>query len=265
MLKRSKIGVFCVLGAFAGLAAMAAADTLELNNGDIIDGTYVGGTKHSVRFLVDGKNQTIPVGDILALTFSGQQIAELEPEEVTPQVAPEPELELTPAPIQPAILAPAGSTVLVRVLDGIDSREHSTGHRFTTTLEADFTHNGVVIAPRGAYVYGVIVDANQAGRLKGKTHLTLELQDVMIDGALHPLVTGEYELAGEKSSGKRTALTALGGAALGTLIGGKGDRWEGAAIGAGAGVGVAAISRGEQIQIPSGTLIQFRLAAPFSM
>ena len=260
MLDRTKIAVFCALCACVGLAAMAAADTLELNNGDVIDGTYVGGTKHSVRFLVDGKNKTVPVGDILALTFSGQQLAELEPEVIEPVTEPE-HVHALP---EPAVLAPAGSTLLVRVLDGIDSREHGTGHRFATTLEADFTHNGVVIAPRGSYVYGVIVDAKQAGRLKGKTHLTLELQDIMIDDALHPLVTGEYELAGKKSSGKRTALTALEGAALGSLIGGKGDRWEGAAIGAGVGVGVAAITRGEQIQVPSGTLIQFRLAAPFS-
>ena len=261
MLNKPMIAMYCALGACLLAAPMTAADTLELNNGDIIDGTYVGGTKHSVRFSVDGKNRTIPIGDILAITFSGEQMAELEPVEI----APEPEHVHAPAPVEPAILAPAGSTLLVRVLDGIDSRQHGTGHRFTTTLEADFTHNGVVIAPRGAYVYGIIVDANQAGRLKGKTHLTLELQDIMIDDTLHPLVTGEYELAGKKSSGKRTALTALGGAALGSLIGGKGDRFEGAAIGAGVGVGVAAISRGEQIQIPSGTLIEFRLAAPFSM
>ncbi len=261
MLNRSKIAVFCTLGAFIGLAAAAAADTLELNNGDIIDGSYMGGTKKSVRFFVDGNTQTIPVGDILALTFSGQQTAQLEPEPVAPQIAPEP----APAPRAPAVFVPAGSTILVRVLDGIDSRQHRAGYRFATALEADFTHDGRVIAPRGSQVYGVIVDANQAGRLKGKTHLTLELQDIMINNALHPIVTGEYELAGEKSSGKRTALTALGGAALGTLIGGKGDRFEGAAIGAGAGVGVAAITKGEQIQIPSGTLLQFRLAAPFSV
>lgn len=259
MLNKPMIAMYCALGACLLAAPMTAADTLELNNGDIIDGTYVGGTKHSVRFSVDGKNRTIPIGDILAITFSGQQMAELEPVEI----ASEPEHEHPP--VEPVILAPAGSTLLVRVLDGIDSRQHGTGHRFTTTLEADFTHNGVVIAPRGAYVYGIIVDANQAGRLKGKTHLTLELQDIMIGGTLYPLVSGEYELAGKKSSGKRTALTALGGAALGSLIGGKGDRFEGAAIGAGVGVGVAAISRGEQIQIPSGTLIEFRLAAPFSM
>lgn len=260
MLDRSKIAVFCALGAFIGLAAAAAADTLELKNGDIIDGAYMGGTKKSVRFSVDGEIQTVPVRDILALTFSGQQMSVLEPEEIAPEVEPEP----APAPLEPAILLPAGSTLLVRVVDAIDSREHSAGYRFATALEADLTHDGVLIAPRGAQVYGVIVDAKQAGRLKGKTHLTLELRDIRIDDVLYPIVTGEYELAGEKSSGKRTALTTLGGAVLGALIGGKGDRAEGAAIGAGAGLGVAAITRGEQIQVPSGTLIEFRLAAPFS-
>ena len=260
MLNKSKFAVFCTFAAVIGLAAAAAADTLELKNGDIINGAYMGGTQNSVRFSVDGEIQTVPVGDILALTFSGQQISALEPVEAPPTVEP----VHASAPPAPAILAPAGSTLLVRVLDSIDSRQHRVGHRFAAALEADFTHNGHVIAPRGSQVYGVIVDAKQAGRIKGKTHLTLELQDLMINGALHPLVTGEYELAGNKSSGKRTALTTIGGAALGALIGGKGDRAEGAAIGAGAGLGVSAITKGEQIQIPTGTLIQFRLAAPFS-
>lgn len=262
MFDRSKITVFCALCAFIGLAAVAAADTLELTNGDIIDGAYMGGTKKSVRFSVDGEIQTVPVSDVLALTFSGQEMAALEPEEIEPEV--EAEYVAPPAPVDPEILAPAGSTLLVRVVDGLDSRQHKAGHRFATSLEADFTHNGVLIAPRGSQVYGLIVDAKQAGRLKGKTHLTLELRDIRIDDALFPIVTGEYKLAGKKSAGKRTALTALGGAALGAIIGGKGDRVEGAAIGAGAGVGVAAITRGEQIQVPSGTLIEFRLAAPFT-
>ena len=263
MLNRSKIAVLCALGALIGLAAGAAADTLELKNGDIIDGAYMGGTKKSVRFSVDGEIQTIPVGDVLALTCSGQEMPVLEPEEIAPEVHAE--HVAPPASVDSAILAPAGSTLLVRIVDGIDSRQHKAGYRFATSLEADFTHNGRFIAPRGSQIYGVIVDAKQAGRLKGKTHLTLELRDIRIDDVLYPIVTGEYELAGKKSAGKRTALTALGGAVLGALIGGKGDRIEGAAIGAGAGVGVAAITKGEQIQIPSGTLIEFRLAAPFSM
>lgn len=261
MLNRSKIALYCVLGAFIGVAAAAAADTLELKNGDIIDGAYMGGTQNSVRFSVEGEIQTVPVGDILALTFSGQQMSAFEPDEIVPQVEPGP----TRGPLETVILAPAGTTLLVRIVDSIDSRQHSAGHSFATSLETDFSHNGVLIAPRGSQVYGVIVDSKQAGRLKGKTHLTLELRNITIDGVLHPLVTGDYELAGKKSSGRRTTLTTLGGAALGALIGGKGDRLEGAAIGAGAGLGVSAITKGERIEVPSGTLIEFRLAAPFSI
>ncbi len=78
MLNKPMIAMYCALGACLLAAPMTAADTLELNNGDIIDGTYVGGTKHSVRFSVDGKNRTIPIGDILAITFSGEQMAELD-------------------------------------------------------------------------------------------------------------------------------------------------------------------------------------------
>lgn len=77
------------------------------------------------------------------------------------------------------------------------------------------------------------------------------------------MVTSDYKLAGSKSSGKRTALTALAGAVLGAALDRK-DRGKGAAIGAGVGLGASAITKGEQLSIPSGTLIEFRLGAPFS-
>ncbi|PCJ64255.1 MAG: hypothetical protein COA73_04140 [Candidatus Hydrogenedentota bacterium] len=249
------------------LASITHADTLELQNGDILEGLFKGGTQNSIRFSVDGTLKTIPVTDVLALTIS----RDTAPASVSP-AEPMPEIETIPAPVAAPtsspdhahVLAPSGTPLLVRFVDGVDSREHKVGYRFAVQLESDFSHNGKLIAPRGSQLYGVLVDAKQAGRIKGKTHLTLALTDIRINDQLHPLTTGDYTLAGKKSSGKRSTLKILGGAALGAIIHDK-DRAEGAAIGAGVGVGASAITRGEQITIPQNTLIEFRLIAPFSM
>ncbi len=269
------LATLCIGFSIVFAATLSQADTLELLNGEIIDGKFMGGTQNSIRFSVDGSLRTVRVADVLAVTFSGDlEPVELEPAE--PAIRPEgrrrgrpPVIEpvepvIAEPYVEPVILAPAGTPLLVRIVDGIDSREHQAGYRFAASLESDLLHDGALVAPRGTQLYGLLVSANQAGRMKGKTHLTLELTDIMLDGSLRPIVTGDYNLAGKKSSGKRSALKILGGAALGAIIDDN-NRVEGAAIGAGVGAGASAITRGEQITVPSGTLIEFRLNAPLSM
>jgi hypothetical protein len=83
-----------------------------------------------------------------------------------------------------------------------------------------------------------------------------------------PLVTGEYELSG-KSRGASTAKRTVGGAALGSLIGALAGGGQGAAIGAGVVAGVGAgsetITRGDQVKVPSETLIDFTLQQEVSV
>lgn len=259
MVKPSLLMAWCLGAVFVLSGAIAGADTLELRNGDILNGTYMGGTQNTVRFSTDGTISTVPVDDILALTFGGVATSSAPPPPVeSPALEPVAEVRSGYDPV------PAGTPMLVRMLDTVDSRQHKVGHRFAAELEADLSHNGRTVAPAGSRVYGELVDANQAGRLKGKTWLVLELRDIRINDSLYPIVSGDYELRGEKSAGKRTALTTIGGAALGAIVGGSGDRAEGAAVGAGVGLAASAIGKGEQIQVPAGTLIEFRLAQPFS-
>jgi len=76
------------------------------------------------------------------------------------------------------------------------------------------------------------------------------------------LVTGEYELTG-KSKGESTAKRTVGGAAIGSIIGAIAGGGKGAAIGAGTGAGLGAgseiITNGDQVKIPSETLLEFTL------
>ena len=90
----------------------------------------------------------------------------------------------------------------------------------------------------------------------------------MVNGQTVPLVTGQYELTG-KSRGASTAKRTVGGAAVGSIIGAIAGGGKGAAIGAGvggaAGAGSEIITKGDQVKIPSETLLDFTLDQELSL
>ena len=166
------------------------------------------------------------------------------------------------------ITVPAGTRVLIRTVDPIDSSKQKAGYRFTATLETNMQAEDTVIAPRGTTLYGRLAQASSAGRMKGSSELTLELTDIVINGTAYPLLTSTYEVKG-KGEGGNTAKKVIGGAGLGALIGGIAGGGKGAGIGAAAGAAggtaIAASKKGEQLQIPSETLLEFRLEQPVSL
>ena len=166
------------------------------------------------------------------------------------------------------IYVPAGTRILIRTIDAIDSTKQKTGDRFTASLETNLVVDNIVVAPRGTKVYGRLVSAESAGRMKGSSELTLELTDIVIKGTAYPLLTSTYEIKG-KGEGGNTAKKVIGGAGLGALIGGIAGGGKGAGIGAlvggGAGTAVAASKKGQQLSIPSESLLEFRLQQPGSL
>jgi outer membrane lipoprotein SlyB len=166
------------------------------------------------------------------------------------------------------ITVPAGTRILIRTVDAIDSSKQKTGFRFTATLETNLQAEDQVIAPRGTTVYGRLAQASSAGRMSGSSELTLELTDIVINGTAYPLLTSTYEVKG-KGEGGKTAKKVVGGAGLGALIGGIAGGGKGAGIGAVAGAAtgtaVAASKKGQQLQIPSESLLEFRLEQPVSL
>ena len=157
---------------------------------------------------------------------------------------------------------PAGTRVLIRMIDSMDSSKQKAGDRFTASLETNLQVDDRVIAPRGTKVYGRLTNAKSAGRMSGAGELTLELTDIVINGTAYPLVTSTYEVRSE-GKGKKTTRRILGGAGLGALIGGIAGGGTGAAIGVAAGAAggtaVAAAKGGKQVQVQSEALLEFRL------
>lgn len=166
------------------------------------------------------------------------------------------------------VAVPAGTRILVRMVDSVDSSKQKAGYRFTATLEANLQAYEVTVAKKGTTLYGVLAKASSSGKFKGSSELHLELTDIVINGTTYPIMTGTYEIKG-KGEGGNTTKKVLGGAGLGALIGGIAGGGKGAGIGAlagaGAGTAVAASKKGEQVSVPSETLLEFRLEQPTSL
>ena len=183
-----------------------------------------------------------------------------------PEAAPPPQPPPPPAPTQ--VEVPAGTTVTIRMIDGVDSSVNQPGEIFHASLDVPLVVGNQVAVPKGADVYVRLVTATSAGRMTGKSELRLELVKLEFQGQSYPLVSSTYTQSGS-SRGKNTAEKVGGGAILGTLIGAIAGGGKGAAIGAGvgaAGGGVyQAATHGQQVKIPSETRLDFKLEHPVTV
>ena len=166
------------------------------------------------------------------------------------------------------VTVPAGTRILIRMTDSVNSSQQKAGYRFTASLETNLQADNMVVAPRGTVIYGHLASASSAGKFAGSSDLTLELTDIMINGTAYPLMTSTYSVKGS-GEGSNTAKKVIGGVGLGALIGGIAGGGKGAGIGAlvgaAGGTAIAASKKGEQLSIPSESLLEFRLTQPVTL
>ncbi|HEV8383615.1 MAG TPA: hypothetical protein VGQ11_02000 [Candidatus Acidoferrales bacterium] len=245
-----------VLIAILLLAGAASADTLELRSGSVLKGRYLGGTQNNIRFEVNGQVEYYPVTDILTLSFGSDSPA--------PSGRYSERRPAAPAPVAQSdrIIVPAGTLITVRMIDGVDSATNKPGDTFRASLETELSVDGALAVPRNSDVRGRLVEAKEAGKISGKSELRLELTDVMVNGVWVSISTGDYDVTG-KSRGKDSATKIGGGAVVGAVVGAIAGGGKGAAIGsvvgAGAGTAIQIFTKGEQVKVPSETVLDFTL------
>jgi hypothetical protein len=144
----------------------------------------------------------------------------------------------------------------------LDSATTQQGQTFSGTLATDVIIDGLVVMRQGTGVTGRVSAVQEAAHYKGSALLTVELTSINRRGETVAVTTEPYSVEG-KGRGKNTAEKVGGGAAVGAILGGIIGGGKGAAIGAaaggGAGAGANTITRGEQVKIPSESLVNFHL------
>jgi hypothetical protein len=173
-----------------------------------------------------------------------------------------------PPPPAPPLVVPAGTSLVVRMGNTIDTKSAGVGDSFTGTLARSVTVGGVVAIPAGAGVSGTVVDAKSPGRFKGEGVLTVALTSIDVHGVPTTIQTSSYSQT-VKGKGKRTAVMAGGGTGAGALIGGLAGGGKGALIGglvgAGAGTAGAAFTGNKDLQIPAESVVTFKLNTPITV
>ena len=235
--------------------SLGLADTLTLNTGQVIEGTYLGGDARSIRMAVGDKIESYGIGEISTLRFGAAK----PPAQRSEQAAP------AAATGNWAVEIPAGSELVVRMIDSVDSEVNRVGQTFKASVDEPVVVDGKTVVPRGADVVAKLVEDEQSGKLTGRTALTMALVSLTVNGRMVDTVTQEVTTASD-SRGQRTAKVVGGTAALGAIIGaiaggGKGAA-VGAASGAGAGTAIQVMTKGQQVKIPSETRLAFTLKQP---
>jgi hypothetical protein len=145
----------------------------------------------------------------------------------------------------------------MRLNDNIDSGK-GAGLRFTASLESALPDaSGNVLVPAGTKVLGIVHDAQSAGRVAGKSELEIAFTDLQINGLLFPIQSQGVKAVGE-GSGRDTARKVGAAALIGGAFGGGSGAAKGAAIGGAA----AVLTRGKEVRIPAGTVLELSLVAP---
>jgi hypothetical protein len=185
--------------------------------------------------------------------------------------APAPAVVKMQPPSQPAtpvvrtITLPVGTAIPVRITQTLDSASTKTGDKFTGEIATDLLVDDLVVLPQGTAITGHVDAAQDAAHFKGAALLTLSLIAIDRKGERIEVSTEAYTKQGE-ARGKNTAEKVGGGAAIGAILGGILGGGKGAAIGAaaggGAGAGANSVTRGQQVQIPSESVVRFRLLDP---
>lgn len=268
----------------AGLLFVSVAarpDTLELKNGSVIKGTYAGGSETQISFRVGSSVQQYAIVDIASLKFDSRNsgTAKEAPGFAKRETAPasgiskqnepaEPSRETPVATSAESTTVPSGTRLFVRMIDSVDSDKNQVGDRFMASLEEPLYVADSMVAAKGTSVYGRLEQVNESGQLTGKAQMRLRLTSIVVNGRTIPLSTGDYSVSGE-SRGASTAKKVGGGAAIGALSGAIAGGGKGAAIGAGVGAGagtaVQVVTKGEQVHVPSETLLEFALDQPLNL
>ena len=203
----------------------------------------------------------------------------------TPARSSPPQQALLPRPSLPPTdsehVVAAGTHILLRLTNAVNTKHTTAGARIYLETAVPVFVNGRLIIPVGSYVSGTVTDAKQAGRVKGKSSLTLVYDSLTLRNGtsrdLHSrpdsvdsrgnLDKTEGTITGDSNKGGdagRVAQTTAAGTGIGAIAGGAaGHLGMGAGIGAagGAVAGLASVlgTRGPDVVLPAGTTMDMVL------
>ncbi|MCI0655489.1 MAG: hypothetical protein L0170_00250, partial [Acidobacteria bacterium] len=179
--------------------------------------------------------------------------------------------DLPPMPRKIQMTLPEGTEMRLNLIEGVGSSSSQAGDTFTARITTPVVSGDRVVIPAGSSVHGFVSEAIPARKgLSDKAgSLSLSFDRVIRpDGSQIPM-SAVLTRVGPKS-GKKTAGiiggSAAGGALLGKVLGGNTkDAVVGSVLGGAIGTGVAAGTRGEDVELPAGSPLTINLDQPLAI
>jgi hypothetical protein len=255
------------MGMALALATIGFGDTVTLKNGQVLNGTFLGGTARQVRVDLGDQVQTIDVGEILRIEFGAAPPMQAMPEPPRRDRMDDRREEMPPRQ-EPrlGVTLPAGTNFTIRMIDAVDSQTSKTGQTFAASLDAPVQDaDGGTLIPRGADVVVKLVDSKQSGKISGRTELALSLMSIRINGQMEDINTQTVSEKSTSRAGRSAGVIgggAIGGAILGGILGGGKGAAVGAGAGAAGGTAVELATSGQRVRVPSETRLTFVLDNP---
>lgn len=178
---------------------------------------------------------------------------------------------------------PTGTRIPLVMINSVSTKHAAEGDRIYLETSYPILAEGRVVIPPGSYVAGTITSAKRAGRVKGRSELYLRFDSLTLPngvtrdfrarmGALDGRAGEEFDRAEGKIKGEGTkgqdavkvATAAGGGTSVGVIAGSAAGRpmmgtAVGAAAGAAAGMVGVLLSRGQDVVLGRGTVVEMVL------
>ncbi|MCR5265586.1 MAG: hypothetical protein K6E29_03220 [Cyanobacteria bacterium RUI128] len=203
------------------------------------------------------------------------QLQKAKKKEVQPQTYQQQDLyEPMPKTMSGTVMViPKGEVFEAVLQSSISSESLANDDVIAATLNADWYYNGILVAPQGSVVYGHATDIKKAGYAYANGQLAMTFDEILTPAGDRIRLTSNkvYIEIKDKRALKiagNVAIGALGGLVTGVLYslitGGDvaGGLAIGSAVGAAGGMVSAVAHKGENAEVPAGTVIIVRLVQP---
>jgi hypothetical protein len=155
-----------------------------------------------------------------------------------------------------AFSIPAGTELQLVLENDLSSATSHVGDAVTARVSRATGPDGTVALPGGAVLKGRVYRADAAGRVKGRSRLSVDFDRIVVRGVEHRVDTTAIDVQGPDSHGRDAAIiggSTIGGAIVGGILGGGSGAKKGAVVGAVGGTGAVLATKGKDVQIPSGS------------
>jgi len=175
---------------------------------------------------------------------------------------------VTSNPAPSNIVVPQGTSIAMRLNSTISTKTAQVGDRFQADVTSPVHVNGHVAIPEGSNISGHVILAKQPGKASGRGELQLSYDQIEFGGRSYDMNSNSQVYTSKSGTTKDVALIgggAVAGGVVGGVLGGKGDIGKGAAVGGAAGTAASLLTRGPQLVLEQGTMLQTQLDQSLSV